>query len=93
MKLKFKILEECAGKTPILYIAGEDTCRVSLLFAHNLGAKRMPRTDYARSLIRTNGSSSDLERSQSLEIKLLRVVHLKIEIIFLVISWSLADKK
>jgi hypothetical protein len=53
----------------------------------------MPRTECVRSLIRTNGSSSDLERSRSLEIKLLRVIHLKIEILFLVISWSLADKK
>ena len=52
---------------------------MGLLFAHNPGEKRMPRTDYARSLIRTYGSSSDLERSQSLEIKWLRVIHFKIE--------------
>ena len=52
---------------------------MGLLFAHNPGLRRMPRTDYARSLIRTYGSSSDLERSQSLEIKWLRVIHFKIE--------------
>ena len=53
----------------------------------------MPRTDYARSLIRTNGSSSDLERSQSFEIKLVRVNHFEIEVSFLIIGWPLADKK
>ena len=52
---------------------------MGLLFVYNLVAKRMHRTDYARSLIRTHGSSSDLERSQSLEIKWLRVIHFKIE--------------
>ena len=66
---------------------------MSLLFAHNLGAKRMPRTDYVRSLIRTYGSRGDLERSQSLEIKFLRGNHFEIEVLFLIITSSLADKQ